>query len=193
MEASVRTLKLTYEDYLYFPEDGKRHELIDGEHYVTAAPNLMHQTIALNLAGDLRSFFRPRGLGSVWAAPTDVVLSEFDVVQPDVFFVSKGRLRLAADGAKIQGAPDLVVEVLSPRTRRTDAITKRHLYEKFGVQEYWMADPELETIEVYRLVEGTFRREAELSTEQEDVLSTSLLPGLEIALTEIFEYWPGSA
>jgi len=187
MEASVRTLKLTYEDYLYFPEDGRRHELIDGEHYVTAAPNLKHQTAALNLAGDLRNFVRPRDLGRVWAAPTDVVLSEFDVVQPDVLFVSKARLHLAAEGENLQGAPDLVVEVLSPRTRRTDVITKRHLYEKFGVQEYWMVDPELETIEIYRLREGAFRREAELSTENEDVATTPLLPGLEIALTEIFE------
>jgi Uma2 family endonuclease len=187
MEASVRTLKLTYEDYLYFPEDGRRHELIDGEHYVTAAPNLKHQTSALNLAGDLRNFVRPRDLGRVWMAPIDVVLSKFDVVQPDLLFVSKARLHLAAGGANLQGAPDLVVEVLSPTTRRTDAITKRHLYEKFGVLEYWMVDPELETIEIYRLVEGTFRREAELSTEREDVLTTPLLPGLEIALNEVFE------
>ena len=187
MEASVRTLKLTYEDYLYFPEDGRRHELIDGEHYVTAAPNIKHQTVALNLAGDLRNFVRPRDLGRVWAAPTDVVLSESDVVQPDLLFVSKARLYLAAGGANIQGAPDLVVEVLSPKTRRTDAITKRHLYEKYGVLEYWIVDPELETVEIYRLIGGAFRREAELSTEQEDVLTTPLLPGLEIALAEIFE------
>ncbi|MFY9824018.1 MAG: Uma2 family endonuclease [Thermoanaerobaculia bacterium] len=187
MEASVRTLRLTYEDYLYFPEDGRRHELIDGEHYVTAAPNIKHQTIAANLAGDLRNFVRPRDLGRVWPAPTDVVLSKSDVVQPDVLFVSKGRLHLAAGGENIQGAPDLVVEVFSPKTRRTDAVTKRHLYEKYGVQEYWMVDPELETVEVYRLGGGIFRREAELSAEQEDVLTTPLLPGLEIPLAEIFE------
>jgi Uma2 family endonuclease len=187
MEASVRTLKLTYEDYLYFPEDGRRHELINGEHYVTAAPNLKHQTAALNLSSDLRNFVRPRGLGRIWAAPTDVVLSEFDVVQPDVLFVSKARLHIAAGGAEIQGAPDLVVEILSPKTRRTDAITKRHLYEKYGVLEYWIVDPELETVEIYRLTGGTFRREADVSTEQEDILTTPLLPGLEIALTEIFE------
>jgi Uma2 family endonuclease len=187
MEASVRTLKLTYEDYLYFPEDGRRHELIDGEHYVTAAPNIKHQTIASNLAGDLRNFVRPRGLGRVWPAPMDVVLSKSDVVQPDVLFVSKGRLYLAAGGENIQGAPDLVVEVFSPKTRRTDAITKRHLYEKYGVQEYWMVDPELETVEIYRLDGGIFRREAELSAEQEDVLTTPLLPGLRIPLAEVFD------
>ncbi|HSS75433.1 MAG TPA: Uma2 family endonuclease [Thermoanaerobaculia bacterium] len=187
MEASVRTLKLTFEDYLYFPEDGRRHELIDGEHYVTAAPNVRHQTVVSRLHLSLGGFVRVGRLGEVWPAPMDVVLSASDVVQPDLLFVSKARLHLAAGGANIQGAPDLVVEVLSPKTRRTDAITKRHLYEKFGVLEYWMVDPELETIEIYRLIEGAFRREAELSTEQEDILRTPLLPGLEIALTEVFE------
>jgi Uma2 family endonuclease len=187
MEASVRTLKLTYEDYLYFPEDGRRHELIDGEHFVTAAPNIKHQTTVSRLHLSLGGFVRVGRLGEVWPAPMDVVLAESDVVQPDLLFVSKARLYLAAGGANIQGAPDLVVEVLSPKTRRTDAITKRHLYEKYGVLEYWIVDPELETVEIYRLIGGAFRREAELSTEQEDVLTTPLLPGLEIALTEIFE------
>ena len=187
METGVRSLKLTYEDYLYFPEDGRRHELIDGEHYATAAPNLKHQTVVSRLHLSIGGFVKAGRLGEVWMAPTDVVLSNSDVVQPDLFFVSKARLHLAANGANLQGAPDLVVEVFSPKTRRTDVITKRHLYEKFGVQEYWMVDPELETIEIYRLREGAFRREAELSTENEDVATTPLLPDLEIALTEIFE------
>ena len=187
MEASVRTLKLTYEDYLYFPEDGRRHELIDVEHYVTAAPNIKHQTTVSRLHLSLGGFVRMGRLGEVWPAPMDVVLSESDVVQPDLLFVSKAHLHLAAGGANIQGAPDLVVEVLSPKTRRTDAITKRHLYEKYGVLEYWMGDPELETVEIYRLTGDAYRREVELSTEQEDVLTTPLLPGLEIALAEIFD------
>jgi|SRR6185312_11791720 len=187
MEASVRTLKLTYEDYLYFPEDGRRHELIDGEHYVTAAPNIKHQTTVSRLHLALGVFVRAGRLGEVWPAPMDVVLSESDVVQPDLLFLSKARLHLAAGGANIQGAPDLVAEVLSPKTRRTDSITKRHLYEKYGVLEYWIVDPELEAVEIYRLTGGIFRREADVSTEQEDILTTPLLPGLEIALTEIFE------
>jgi len=109
------------------------------------------------------------------------------VVQPDLLFLSKDRLHLAAGGANIQGAPDLVVEVLSPGTRRTDAVTKRHLYQKYGVTEYWMVDPELETIQIYRLGPGGYRREAELAAEREDVLTSPLFPGLEIVLAEIFE------
>lgn len=187
MEIGARSLKLTYEDYLYFPQDGKRHELIDGEHYVTPAPNLKHQTAVVNLAGDLRDFVRPRGLGRVWVAPVDVLLSDHDVVQPDLVFLSKDRKKLAADGANVKGAPDLAVEVLSPATRRMDSITKRHLYEKYGVPEYWLVDPELEIIQVYRLTEGTYRRVVELAAEREDVLTSPLFPGLEIALTEVFE------
>ncbi|HEV8581767.1 MAG TPA: Uma2 family endonuclease [Thermoanaerobaculia bacterium] len=187
MEIGARSLKLTYEDYLYFPEDGKRHELIDGEHYVTPAPNLKHQTTVVNLASDLHDFVRPRGLGKVWVAPVDVLLSDHDVVQPDLVFLSRDRLDLAADGANVKGAPDLPVEVLSPATRRLDSITKRHLYEKYEVPEYWLVDPELEIIQVYRLSEGTYRREAELSAEGEDILTSPLFPGLEIPLTKIFE------
>ena len=187
MEADARTLKLTYEDYLYFPEDGRRHELIDGEHYVTAAPNLKHQTAVGNLFLELGGFVRARKLGRVWPAPIDVVLSDNDVVQPDVVFLAKDRMSLAAGGDKIYGAPDLVAEVLSPRTEKTDSITKRHLYEKYGVREYWIVDPELETAEVYRLWDGRFRRAAELSAERGDVLKSPLFPGLEILLAEIFE------
>jgi Uma2 family endonuclease len=187
MEPGARSLKLTYEDYLYFPDDGKRHELIDGEHYVTPAPNLKHQTSVGKLHFWLIGFVSPRKLGQVWVAPVDVLLSDHDVVQPDLVFLSKDRMDLAADGANVKGAPDLVVEILSPATRRKDAITKRHLYEKYGVTEYWLVDPELETVEVYRLTNGRYRREAELSAERGDILTSSLFPGLEIALTEIFE------
>jgi Uma2 family endonuclease len=187
MEADARTLKLTYEDYLYFPEDGKRHELIDGEHYVTAAPNLKHQTAVGNLLLELGGFVRARKLGRVWTAPVDVVLSDHDVVQPDLVFLARDRMGLAEGGANLQGAPDLAVEVLSPATRRTDAVMKRHLYEKFGVREYWLVDPELEKVEVYRLWDGRYRRAAELAAEGGDVLKSPLFPGLEIVLSEIFE------
>ena len=93
---------------------------------------------------------------------------------------------LAEDGAKIAGPPDWVVEVISPSTRHRDAFTKRHLYEKYGVGEYWLVDPELERIEVYRLRNGRYLREAELSSEQGNVLKTRLFPGLEIAVAAIF-------
>lgn len=187
MSMEIRPLKLTYEDYLYLPEDGKRHEIIDGDHYATATPDLKHQSVVGNLASALLGFTRLSRLGQIWMGPVDVVLSDYDVVEPDLVFLGRDRMDLAANGANIQGAPDLIVEVFSPATRRTDAITKRNLYQKFGVQEYWLVDPELEIIQVYRMTEGFFRREAELSAEQGEILTSPLFPGLEIALQDVFE------
>jgi Uma2 family endonuclease len=178
-------VKLTYEDYLYLPEDGKRHEIIDGEHYVTPAPSIRHQRLVTRLGRLLDAFAAERGAGLALVAPTDVVLSETDVVQPDLLFVSKARMQRVTD-ANIRGAPDLVVEVLSAANRRTDEITKRDLYAKYGVSEYWIVDPELETVKVYRLAEKGFERAAELSAERQDALASPLLPGLEIPLAELF-------
>ena len=178
--------KLTYEDYSTFPDDGKRHEIIDGEHFVTPAPNLKHQSISMNLSGILKVFLDTHPLGRVFAAPADVVLSEIDVVEPDLFFVSSGRLdRLTK--ANVQGAPDLVIEILSPSPRRTDEITKRKRYEHFDVREYWIVDPELETVKVLRRTGKGLERVAELSREEGGLLDTPLLPGLSIPLARIFE------
>jgi len=185
MQPGVRTLKLTYEDYLHLPEDGKRHELIEGDHYVTPSPTPRHQLVLARLGGILYAYLREHPLGNIYPAPLDVVLSDTDVVQPDLLFLAGGRQDLVTE-SNLRGAPDLVVEVLSESTRRTDEITKRHLYERHGVGEYWVIDPVLETVKVYRLAEEGFRREAELSTEAGDRLTTPLLPGLSVSLDEIF-------
>jgi Uma2 family endonuclease len=182
MGTSLPSLKLTYEDYLYLPEDGKRHELIDGEHYVTPAPTLKHQAIVANLVFYLKGLVRDRRLGRLWPSPVDVILSEVDVVQPDVVFVSSARQAIAID-ANVQGAPDLVIEILSPGTRRTDLVTKRHLYEKHGVLEYWVIDPELETVQVHRLIAGRYERR---ELEGDATLESDLLPGSSLPLAEIF-------
>lgn len=124
------------------------------------------------------------GLGLVLPAPVDVVLSEHDVVEPDLVFISRER-RDRITEANIQGAPDLVVEVLES-TRRRDEITKRHLYERHGVREYWLVDPELETVKVWRAGERGFERRAELSLERGDSLTTPVIPGLELPLSRLF-------
>lgn len=185
MTAPASRTKLTYEDYLLFPEDGKRHELMDGEHYVTPSPNTQHQRISGLLLTVLHTFSRKHRVGEVFAAPYDVVLSDTDVVEPDLLFVSSARKSIIGE-AHVQGAPDLIVEILSPTTRKTDEIVKRRLYEKFGVLEYWIVDPELETIKVYRLTDGRYTRVAELAKEANDSLTTPLLPGLTLPLAEIF-------
>ena len=182
---SAPPVKLTYEDFLLFPDDGKRHELIAGEHYVTPSPSLRHQTIVGNLFLALGKYLANHPIGRVWVAPLDVVLTKFDVVEPDVIYVSRERASVLTR-QNIQGAPDLVVEVLSPGTRKTDEIAKRRAYERCGIGEYWVADPELDLVKVYRRKEGRFERIAEVSSESDNVLTTPLLPDLRIPLRELF-------
>jgi len=179
------SVKFTYEDFVKFPDDGNRHEIIDGEHYVTPAPNTKHQRIVSRLTGSLVGYLDHHPIGEVFVAPFDVVFSNFSVVEPDLLYISRERRDILTD-KHVQGAPDLVVEVLSPGTRKTDEVKKRDLYKRFGVREYWIVDPELDTIKVYRQVEGAFARVAELSAEADDTLTTPLLPGWSVALTKIF-------
>lgn len=186
MTGQTRSVKLTYEDYVLFPDDGKRHEIIDGEHYVTPAPNTRHQAIVVNLLRLVAPFVYERRLGRVYAAPIDVVLSEPDIVQPDLIFVSAARASIVT-ATNVQGAPDLAVEILSEGSRRKDEVVKRKLYQRSGVAEYWIVDPELETGKVYRLEGSSYRRMAELSNESGDALTTPLLPGLKLPLSEVFE------
>jgi Uma2 family endonuclease len=180
--------KLTYEDLTHLPADGKRHEIIDGEHYVTPSPATRHQAIARNLTGLLFSFLRGRHVGTIFHAPYDVVLSPHDVVEPDLLFVSAARLAILTE-ANAQGAPDLVVEILSPGSRRRDEIVKRDLYERSGVTEYWIVDPEAETVKVFRrdAKGGAFERPELLSQRHGDKLTTPLIAGLEMPLDEVFE------
>ena len=115
-----------------------------------------------------------------------MLLSQGDVIQPDLVFVAADSLHLITE-AHVAGAPDLAVEIFSPSSRRTDARTKLRLYERHGVREYWLVDPELETIAVYRLEEGTYRQQADLALERGDALTSPLFPGLTISLAEVFE------
>jgi Uma2 family endonuclease len=178
-------VKLTYDDFVLFPDDGKRHELIDGEHYVTPSPNLKHQAISANLLGAIWAYLRQNPLGKVYGAPLDVVFSHFDVVEPDLLYVSEAR-RAVLTAKNVQGAPDLVVEIGSPSTRRRDEKLKHQLYERFDVTEYWVVDPDIDVARVYRRLEGKYQRAHELSLDHGDVLTTPLLPGLELKLSDIF-------
>lgn len=178
--------KFTYEDYLLFPDDGKRRELIDGDHYVTPSPPTKHQRVSVRLITILENFLGHNRKGTVYAAPCDVVLSDLDVVQPDLLFVSSARASIITE-KNIHGAPDLVIEILSETTRKTDETIKRKLYERYGVQEYWIVDPELETVKVYRMTDQGYVRAAESSREANEAVTTPLLTGLQIPLAEIFE------
>lgn len=179
------SVKFTYADFLNFPDDGKRHEIIDGAHYVTPSPNTKHQAVVTNLILSLASYLRERPVGTIFTAPFDVIFSDIDIVEPDLLYISRGRLDILTK-ANVRGAPDLVIEILSPDTRRTDEVTKRKLYERCGVQEYWVVDPELDLLKVYRLVGAAFAKVAELGAEQGDLLTTPLLPDWSVPVIEVF-------
>jgi Uma2 family endonuclease len=183
VQPETRTVKLTYDDFLLFPQDGRRHELLDGEHVVTPSPSRHHQEFLLRLAVLLEPHVRHKGLGKVWLAPFDVVLSLHDIVEPDLIFLSRERMSAMTD-ANVQGAPDLLVEVLSPSTAKRDRTVKRRIYQNFGVREYWLADPEERSILQVRFAAVGGASET-LLTER-DRLASDLLPGWDIEIGSLF-------
>jgi Uma2 family endonuclease len=181
-----RGVKLTYDDFVLFSDDGLRHELIDGEHYVTPSPNAKHQQIVLKLGARILTWVERSNAGKVFIAPFDVVFTQFDVVEPDVLYMSKARAAAILKDANVQGVPELVIEIGSPSTRRRDETVKCSLYERVGVSEYWVVDPMLDIVRIYRREGPRFAKPAELSVAAGDVLTTALLPGLELSLEDIF-------
>ena len=186
MESSP-AVKLTYDDFVLFPDDGQRHELIDGCHYVTPSPNVRHQVISGRLFALIWAYLDAHPIGHVFHAPLDVVLSDIDIVEPDLLYVSNARADAIITPAHARGAPDLVAEIASPGTRRRDETIKRRLYERDGVTEYWVVDPDIDVIRVYRRDGSMFGRPTELTREGGDVLTTPLLPELTLPLERIFK------
>ena len=186
MRLAEPRVKLTYDDFLLFPDDGLRHELIDGEHYVTPSPRPRHQIISGNLFYVVRTWLETHPAGRILYAPCDVVFSNFDTVVPDLIYVSNEQWDRIITEKHAVGAPDLVIEIGSPSTRKRDETIKRRLYERSGVSEYWIVDPRVDVVRVYRRLGDRFGKPLELSTEAADVLTTPLLPGLEIPLGQIF-------
>jgi Uma2 family endonuclease len=173
----------TYEDYLQLPDNGKRYEIIDGELYMSPAPNLGHQRRVRRFLYVVEDFLEKNPIGEVFPAPTDIILSDIDVLQPDIVFIAKDKFdRLTREN--IQGAPDLVIEVLSPYTEKRDRTVKLKTYTKFGVLEYWMVSEENETVEIWRRKGKKLIFHTLLDKTQ--ILTTPLLPGLEISLKKIF-------
>lgn len=179
--------KLTYRDFLRFPDDGRRHELIDGKHYVTPSPNRKHQAVGGNLHFWIRSYLEREPRGRIFMAPFDVIFSFFDIVEPDLLYISRERAEQILTDKHVRGAPDLVIEIASPSTRRRDELKKRHLYERYGVTEYWVVDLEVDAVRVYRRQGERFGRAIELALEAGDTLTTPLLPGLALPLDKIFQ------
>ncbi len=173
----------TYQDYVSWPDDGRRYELYDGEVYVVPSPSVQHQRTSRRLVLALQRFVDEHHLGEVFSAPLDVVLAVDTVVQPDVLFVSAER-SVIVEEACIAGAPDLVIEILSPGTARRDRITKLQLYCRYGVRECWLVDPQAQTIEVLSL-SAAGARSMGLYGPGDEVAST-VLPGLRLPVTAVF-------
>jgi Uma2 family endonuclease len=152
---------LTYEDYVLLPNDRNRHEILEGELTVTPAPSTKHQTASGNLFVLLAHHIKQRDLGKLFHAPIDLVLESTSVLQPDLLFVSKARQNIITERA-VEGAPDLVIEILSPATSRTDRTTKAQIYSRHRVPAYWIVDPEQEVIEIYLLEADGYRLAATL-------------------------------
>lgn len=147
--AVKRKVRFNYHDYLLLPE-GKRYEIIDGDLHMTPAPLIYHQYVLNNLLDILRSYVKKQKNGMVLCAPVDVVFSNEDIVQPDILFISNERSGILTK-ENVQGAPDLIVEILSPSTKQRDVEVKFKLYEQRAVREYWIVDPDALSIEVFTL------------------------------------------
>jgi Uma2 family endonuclease len=132
------------------------------------------------------SWLEQHPIGRTFYAPYDVIFSNFDVVEPDLLYLSNERMAEVVTPQHVRGAPEIVIEIGSPGTRKRDETIKKHLYERSGVSEYWVVDPELDIVRIYRRSEEGFGRAIELSSEADDTLTTSLFPGLEMPLKRIF-------
>mgnify|MGYP006322453837 CR=1 FL=1 len=178
----IEKKKYTYEDYLKTHDD-KRYELINGEFLVTPSPVPHHQRISGKLEFMLRRFVTEKNLGEVLDAPCDVYLDNENVVQPDILFISQDRLGIIGE-KNIQGAPDVVIEIISENSVYRDMVQKKKLYARFGVKEYWIVIPDEKEIEVYILKDNTYQLYQTYS--KANTLESTVLKGLKIVLTEIF-------
>lgn len=187
MPTTERDTRLTYDDFVRFPDDGLRHELIDGVHYVTPSPVTRHQQLSGRLHLAIGSYLEAHPeAGHLFYAPFDVIFSRWDVVEPDLIFVAADQLEILTD-ANVHGAPALVIEILSPGTRKRDLGIKRELFDRGGVREYWVVDPKLEDVAVYRRhADGRLVPAGALTAADGSMLTTPLLPGFELRLAKLF-------
>lgn len=181
---TLETKRLTYEDYLSGPEIKQRYDIIDGEMIMAPSPNLQHQQILGQLHFMVRQFLAEHNIGQVLFAPLDVVVQRepLRIRQPDLLFVSNERANIL--GQIVEGAPDLVVEVLSPGNTRGEMEGKLADYARLGVRECWLVSPEAMTVEVLELVEGSWQR-ASLSGVG-DHISSDVLQGIELEVSQLF-------
>lgn len=177
---SPKGQKWTYEDYLNLPDDGQRHEIIAGEHYVNASPSTQHQHVSKRLQYQLYTKIEMAGHGVLYNAPIDVQLSDFDIVQPDLVIVLNDNVRKITP-TKIKVAPNLVVEILSLSTAGNDRTIKKDLYERSEVAEYWIVDPFEQQVDQWVLKDGKF-----VLMQKANILSLSIVNGIEVNMDTVW-------
>lgn len=181
MSISQNSLKLNYEHYVLIPDDGKRHEIIEGEHFVNPAPNLYHQTLSRRIQFQLYTQIELTGQGTVFDAPVDVQLNEYNIVQPDLVVVLSENSSILTK-PKIDGMPDLMIEILSPSNTKHDRETKMQLYLKSKISEYWIVDPEQKVIEQYIYEDNQYH----LQEPCEDIVLT-ILKGVSVDVRQLWD------
>lgn len=175
--------RVSYDDLAQMPEDGRRYELYDGEVFVVPSPILRHQIVGMRLWRILDDYASRTG-GLAVASPLDIVFSDYDVVQPDIVFFTAESLRSITLDKPVRRSPDLAVEVLSPSTESNDRGRKLRMFQRYGVPEYWIVDPNAEAIEIYRLVESAYELVA--TCPGSETMRSAVLPGLTLVPASIF-------
>lgn len=184
---TIEKKRLTVDDYLLMPDNGKLLQLIDGDFIMAPAPNLKHQEVSRNIETEIAKFLEKNPIGKILDAPIDYYVDTYNVVQPDLVYISKERYNILFDRG-IRNAPDLIIEIISTGTEDTDRNLKKDLYWRAGVKEYWIVDLEKESIEVYKLENSEYRLTKIYWKSNNERIRTDLLPGLEIDLKKIFYF-----
>jgi Uma2 family endonuclease len=183
LDRQPKPSKWRYEDWLHFPDDGNRYEIIDGELYVSPPPLIGHQRSSLSLVLTLATYVKKKNLGEVLFAPVGVRLPTQPVpVEPDILFVQQNRLHIIGRNY-VEGAPDLIVEILSSNWRY-DRGKKMQAYQEAGVKEYWIVDPRAKVIEVYTLIQGKYHLAGKYATTE--VAKSKVVQGFEVAVADLF-------
>ena len=174
---------LTVHDYRELPDGPPYQQLIEGELYMSPSPSWFHQEILSNLADIFFHYLRKKRIGKIYLAPLDTFLTELNVYQPDIIFVSNERKSILKEEG-VDGAPDFVAEILSPRTAKYDRGAKRDIYARTGVQEMWIVDPELKTVQVFRFADSASTPFATYGLKQK--FTSPLFPGLSVSVADVF-------
>jgi Uma2 family endonuclease len=183
MKTAIKNKVYTYEDYLKTPDD-MRYELIEGDLIMIPSPETRHQRIAGRLFVNIFTYVKEHNSGEVFISPFDVYLDNENVVQPDILFVLKERINIIGE-KNVQGAPDIIIEILSEGNAYRDTIQKKKLYARFGVKEYWIIAPEDEMVEIYQL-KNKGEYQLYKTYIKKGVIESFILSGLHIDLNEIF-------